>query len=693
VRPELEVDGQASSEDSPPDRLDAWAIRAQRASLILAAFSLILVSWVTWGAVVALPITGAIAVPGLVLSVVAVIAALALPARQLDRLGHALLVLALIVVAGWAITALFSQPGYGTDEGAFEQYAANLLLHGHDPYLANLSPALTQFRVPPQFATYLLGGGTAHNLDYPALPVLVAALFVEITGGVQSVPIADLVALAVTCVVAYVVIPRPFKTLSIVVAFGLPMMFNLAVAGLNETFMSLSLVVVAWRWTDTGSTGALLRRDIIRAICLGLAVSTSPLAWLVAPFVLVGLLRMRQNDFGRRRGLVLVSRYCAWAAGTFVVLNLPFIVAGASAWWSDVLAPIKQQAIPSGQGLIDGPLFFHIGGGSLAAFSFATALAYLALLGLFAARFDRLGRTAFALPIFVLFFSTRALGGYFMMMVAVWAVSLLTTSASSFGHVPKLWCGRYRRLKLAAVFCPLLASTTFALATPPPLELTVLSVTTNGELQGVWEMQVSVTNTSGERQSPLFAVNYTGYTTSFYHRLIGPASLAPGQGALYTLVAPNIGSMPGLSTPFVVMATTASPGTVSVSDQYVPQPISTELEPEAVNPILAPGTSTTFEVQLRSQFGGPVDQAGVRIALGQIIYGQEALIDAQASINGEPEGKTPVIESTNSDGLAIFRVADDQPQPEPIYLQAWIVGRYPYGYSNIVTVLWRYSGG
>jgi hypothetical protein len=113
------------------------------------------------------------------------------------------------------------------------------------------------------------------------------------------------------------------------------------------------------------------------------------------------------------------------------------------------------------------------------------------------------------------------------------------------------------------------------------------------------------------------------------------------------------------------------------------------LEPGYVDQIIASDGSTTFQVYLRSPFGRLVYKAGVRVALGQIIYGQEALIDAQASINGQPEGRTPVDAYTNSQGVATFHISDPQPQDQPIYFQAWIDSSYPYGYSDIVPVLWH----
>jgi hypothetical protein len=274
-------------------------------------------------------------------------------------------------------------------------------------------------------------------------------------------------------------------------------------------------------------------------------------------------------------------------------------------------------------------------------------------------------------------------------LVAVWTVSLLTNRTSAFRLVPPLIRSRRPRAAVALLFLPALGALVAALAWPPPLHLTVLSVRTNGELEGVWRLRVAVTNTSQHRLSPRFAVNYMGQATTFFHELAGPDSLTPGQHATYTLAAPNRGSMPGITTPFVVLATTTGPDTVSVSRRYVPEPYAADLEPGYVNEIIPLHRSITFQVQLRSPFGSRVHKPGVKVALGQVIYGQNALYFSQASINGRAEGMTPVFASTDDRGIATFRITNSQPQELPIYFQAWIAGSYPYGYSAIIPTLWQ----
>lgn len=669
----------------------AWEQVAHTAVTAITVLSLFGVSFATWATVVQVPITGAISMVGFAGGLVLLIAAFVITPSRLARVDLAVLVLGLTLLLGWAISTIYIQPGYGTDEAAFEQFAASLLLHGHNPYAANLTPALNEFRVPVQYATYLLGGGIVHTLGYPALPVLVVAVFVELTGGVQSVIIADVLALGATCLVTYMLLPRPWKSVAVLVTIGLPILFGYSVSGVNAILVGLPLVVVAWRWTDTGRGGHLGRAGIARAACLGLAVSTQQLAWFVAPFVLIGVWRLRRADLTHQQALRVLAAFTGWMLAVFMAINLPFIAWDPGVWLSGVMSTLTQHAIPYGQGLVDLSLFFRVGGGALVFYTLAGVLVYLAILACYTARTDRLGRACFVLPVVALFITTRSLAEYFMVLVAVWAVSLLTTQPGSFASLPRLWVRRHssERLKLVALFTPALAALVVALAVPAPLSLSVLSVTTNGELEGVWQLRVAVANKAKYSISPQFQANYLGQPSTFFHQVSGPLALAPGHRAVYTLTAPNRGSMPGIVAPFVVVATTANPQTVSVSRRFIPQPYSADLEPGYVNEIVSRHGSVAFHVYLRSPFGGLVHKGGVRVALGQVIYGQESLIDAEASINARPEGQSPVYAYTGSNGIATFLVTDPQPQDEPLYFQAWIDSSYPFGYSDIVPVLWQ----
>jgi hypothetical protein len=179
--------------------------------------------------------------------------------------------------------------------------------------------------------------------------------------------------------------------------------------------------------------------------------------------------------------------------------------------------------------------------------------------------------------------------------------------------------------------------------------------------------------------------------TTFWNVVTGPETLGPGREATYTLVAPNVGSMPGVTQPFVLQAVTASPESISSSAVFTPQRFDCYILPSYVDSLVPLGGSVSLTVQLRSPYGAAIHSRGVPVALGQVIYGQNYLIAGEAEINGAPEGQSPVIALTNAEGIASFRIWDSSVQGgNPLYFQAYVnsPSGYPYGYSEIVSIQW-----
>lgn len=672
---------------------------AQRAIVVLVSLSLLGPAFAIWSGIVTVRLTGlasGLLTAGSLTSLVA--AATVRTERGLRRVEVGLLVLGAVALVAWAVSVVVANPAYGTDEAAYEQFAANLVLGGLNPYAHNLLPALRQFQVPIQYATYTTSGGVVSTLGYPALPVLLVIPFIWLTGGVQAVPLANITALVAAMVITFFVLPRRFRVLAVLSVVGLPILFGYAVAGANVILAVPFLVVVAWRFTETGAGGRLGRRGVVQAVCLGLAVSVQQTAWFVAPFVLVAIWASRRKELDRATAARALGRYAGIALGTFLTVNAGFIAADPELWLKGVLEPLIQHAIPYGQGLIDLPVFAGVGGGDLGLYTLGAVALLTGLLVCFWISFDSLWRCAFILPSLALFFPTRSLAEYWMTLVAVWMVSVFARAplprAAPSGRNPGRGSWRHRRLALGVLaFLPGTGLVSLAVANSSPLAMDVIGIRTNGQFQRVWELSVEVTNRSASPLTPHFATNSSGQMTPFWHRLAGPATLGAHRSAKYRLAAPNVGSMPGITQPFQLDAVTNRPGTVSVTKNITTEPYAAQIYQAEVNPVLPAGSSTVLTVELRSPLGGRVHKAGVTVALGQIIYGQSQLVPAEARIDGAPEGQSPVQQITNTQGEATFRVADSSPQGQPIYFQAWVVSNagYPFGYSEVVDALWSRS--
>jgi uncharacterized membrane protein len=667
-----------------------------RLAVFVGALSLLTPAFSVWAVIVSIPAVGLVSVVSFAaILVVLVGVAVARSERTLARLDYAVLMLGLGLLIAMAVAQVYRNPGYGSDEAAFIQAAASMVLHGHNPYGANLLSALSTYRVPAAYATYTMNGGVVSTLGWPDLSVLVVAAFVWLTHGVQSVPVAYIVALAAAMVIGFFVLPRRLRALAVLGTIGLPIMFDFAAGGNNTLLLIPFLMVTAWRWTDIGKGGVLSRTDWARAICFGLACSVQQLPWFTAPFLVVAVWRLRSRDRGRRQATAVTARFATVAAGTFLAMNAPFIALGPGKWLSAVLGPLVQQAVPFGQGLVDTAIYFHIGSGDLSAFSDGALLLYVAFLVAFAIWFSRLGRAVFILPVAILFFPTRSLVTYFTILLTVWMVSLLTIEHEGFtGVFPPMFGRGGRRaamFTLAVLMFGAGGMLGIGLGTPAPLQMAITSVQTNGEFGSVWRMAVRVTNETGSRLRPHFAPNFGGYMTTYWYMTSGPPVLAPHATGDYMLTAPNVTSMPGITTPFLLEAVTPEPQTISSTQRFTFEHFVTYITPPSFNKELALGASATLYVELRNVFGASVAKGGVPIALGQVIYGKDSLIPGEVQINGGTVGQSPVVARTDAAGVATFVVHERLFQDNPIYFQAWtpLQDAYPAGYSEIVSVYWR----
>lgn len=679
---------------------DAPAVSWHRVLSVLATISVAAAAFESWSAV---PFTWGVSllVPiafggGLVLAT----AALAVKSeRALSRVDWLIVIQALLVLAAMAAATVYLDPGYRSDEAALQQGAAALLLHGHDPYGANLISSFTRYRLPANWGTYTLTGGEATGYSYPALPLLVAAFAQLVTGGRQTAPIADLAILALTLIGMFKLLQPRLRPVAVIALVPMPMLFGMAWAGLNEVAVMPLLMLVAWRWTSVGRSGRLSRLQIGQAIVLGLAIATQQLAWFVTPFVILGIFLLRRRDQGGRRALRIVATYVAWAAGTFIVINLPFIAWGPMHWLSDVTEPLRQKSLPFGQGLVDWTMFLRWGGGMLSAYNYAGFLLLAGLLVLYALNFERLSRATFVLPVLPLFVSARPLDAYLVPLIAPMIISIASLEPGSLARAAAWWQPLRRGLRwLLNVACmvPAVACLGLALLVPAPLVISLVnSLSAGGPLPGVWWMKVSVYNRSSHTLTPRFVTNQDGSNSDFWHILEGPKSLRPHTTAQYEISAPNPAAMFGSSSPFALTAVTASPATFSSTGRISAEPWSTDLEPAYFNSILKPRQSITFTVQLRTPTGFPVKKAGVPITLLQSIYKPLNDVKAWAHINGGPAGAKSGLTYTNARGQAIFHVRDNRSEGQPIYFQAEItpVGQSLYAHSNIVSVTWGRKAG
>jgi hypothetical protein len=551
-------------------------LTARRVVSLVAVLGLLWPEVKTWNDIVSAPLPGlaTIVLTGATLALACLVAG-APTHDALERLDRWLLALGLMVLVAWAGWGLRHSSGYSTDEAAFVHAAAELLLHGHDPYGANLLPSLARFNVPPIYWTYTMSGGVVSTLGYPALPVLVALPFVALLGNGQAVAIAEVVVLLIAIGATFAALPRPWRSMAVLLCVGFPALEGFAVSGLTGVLMLPALIVVARRWTHVGSSGSLSSHDRLTAVALGLALSTNQLAWFAAPFIVVGILLLRQGNLERRRAFAVTSRWGGLAVLTFLALNVPFIVGGASAWWRGVAAPLSQHAIPYGQGLVGLTVFLGLGGGAIDTYSYAAVALYLGLLVLFAVQFRTLARCCFVLPIAALYASGRSLSEYWLMLVVPIVIGAIAADNASLETAAQLTWPRRIGLRVPArivsptLFAPAAALLAAALLAPAPLSIRILRVGLDQQDTAVSRIWIAVRNRTDAPLRPHFAINSTGQASPFWRIVDGPSVLAGGGQARYVLRATRVDPID--AGPFRLQAVTGSPRTISSSTIFRPR--------------------------------------------------------------------------------------------------------------------------
>jgi len=171
-------------------------------------------------------------------------------------------------------------------------------------------------------------------------------------------------------------------------------------------------------WNDiaSGGTGSLyllfllvgwltLRKNFwVSASFMGLAVASKQLAWFFLPFYLVLLLR----TFGLKKCLQAV----AVVGGSFLIINLAFIVDDPGNWFKCVFAPLIDPMFPRGVGFVNFSLIGLVPAGNHLVYAVAEALVLgLCLLWYFfnCRRYPHAGLVLAVLP---LFFAWRSYSTY-----------------------------------------------------------------------------------------------------------------------------------------------------------------------------------------------------------------------------------------------------------------------------------------
>lgn len=622
--------------------------------------------------------TWAWAIPvSLLLDVVALAALIAIVSmrRSTTWMQVILLVATTTVVMVTVLRAVAAVPAYGTDEAAFDQYAALLVLHGVNPYTHSMLPALVRYHVPDGARTYLTSGQLVGTYSYPAFGFLPLAVLLAIGIHTQAAILLSAVGWVATILVAWALLPRRLRFCAPLLGLG-ALALGYVSSGLNDPveLPLLLLAVVGWdRFCDPETSWP---RRYLGPVALGLACAVKPTPWFVAPFLLVGIfLEARSRGLG---AWMSTLRYAGTVVGAFLVPNLAFIAWSPAAWSKGVLFPLLQPTVAGGQGLVS--LVLSHGGGPMRLLDVAGLFVLLAALFALCAFYAQLRGALVVLAACVLLVPARSFGSYLAFLapvVLVAAVTLRPLAKNPLGT-------KARRAALgggvAALGGALVAI--FVVLVPPALSVAVVRTTTAGS--AVDGVVLRVENRSGTAISPHYVVTSSGVLGAPWLVVHGPARIGAHSSATVGLAAPDAATMPAGSAPISVDAFAGE--SVAAAHLSPSGPWHISLEPEVL-PREAIGRTFVVRVQLAGSLGGRLQRGGVRVALTQTSYGSQGQYPSELSINGHPEGQSPVVVTTNKLGVAVFWLRAVQVQA-PVFLRAWVQGPNDRlgAYSNEVLV-------
>lgn len=596
--------------------------------------------------------------------------------------------LALLAGAGAVIAlgvarAVLAASSYGTDEAAFNQYAAGLLLHGVDPYTRSMVPALSHFSVPDGARTYLVTGKLVGSYSYPALSFLPLVPLLALGIHTQSPIVLDAAAWIATMMLTWLLLPRSVRFCAPLVGLG-ALALGYVSSGLNDPVELPLLLGALFAWDRFVDGEASRIRRLAGPLALGLACAVKPTPWFLAPFLVVAVVLE-----ARSRGLRPVRPACAylaWVAAGFLAPNLAFVAWAPSAWLRGILFPVIRPTVAGGQGLV-ALLLLH-GGGPLRLLDIAGLLVLAAGLFALCAFYRQLRGALVVLAGVALLVPARSFGSYVVFLAPVALVGALSLGTAPVAAGPGRVMRKLLALAAAGTFVASLVTLTAALF-PPPVALSVTSTGLGGAGGRITSVSLKISNRSGTWIAPHFVVSGNGLLGAFWPVVSGAKRVGPHSAASVKIEAPDVATMPDVSSPIVVDAFLGD-RVVSVR-AAAPIPWHASLEPRVVPPVPT-GRTVVLRVQLTDDVGSPVKKAGVRVALTQTMYGPAGEIPAQAVINGHAEGQSPVAAVTDRSGEARFRISEPQRVEAPAYFQAWIgSGGVLEAYSNQVLV--RFAGG
>ncbi|MGQ9542720.1 MAG: hypothetical protein ACUVTM_01335 [Candidatus Bathyarchaeia archaeon] len=338
-----------------------------------------------------------------------------MPSRIIWRLRHLpLIALLFVTVSSIYVIAQVQYRGvYRTDSMAFTHYAAQLwLFPSWNPYPHDLQKALEMFSVDVDYITLRPDGDLVTNLNYPALHFLIFTPFIYF--GVSDMRWITILFELATFLIIYLKSPNILRPLIIIPLFaGSDLAINFTAGCLGDFLWVLPLSLTVFY----------LRNPAVAGLTYGLACSIKQEPWILAPYLLVYMLRANgKGDWG---GLKVTSIFVVLTVSAFILPNLFFILESPESWFNGVTTPLSGDLIVVSQGI---SMVTQKGLIPLSKTFYTTlAVTITALLFIYyVVYFPELKNVLWAFPALIMWTSPRGLQNYFIYLIPVCLAATIT---------------------------------------------------------------------------------------------------------------------------------------------------------------------------------------------------------------------------------------------------------------------------
>lgn len=317
------------------------------------------------------------------------------------------------LVSIYVVSTISYQGSYRTDVLAYSHYAAILFANGGvNPYVQDVTKALEMFAVQPSDLTPLTSGAYLTTYQYPALHFLVFVPFVLV--GLQDMRWVLVLFEVVIVLTLYFKGPKRLRPMLLLPLFaGADLMINFTAASVSDMLWVLPLLFAAFYLENPSASG----------LFFGLACAMKQIPWLLAPFLLIYMMRAEGTKELRDK-LLRTAKFAAATVAVFLVINAPFMLMDLNAWFGNVLTPMSEDLVILSQGpsMLSQAGLLPIG---KAFYAVLTVAVSAVLIVNYYVYFDKLQYVLWIFPGIILWFSYRALTNYVIYWTPLMLVSMI----------------------------------------------------------------------------------------------------------------------------------------------------------------------------------------------------------------------------------------------------------------------------